>query len=293
MQKIVIDLFDDFPALIRRLGSDAKYDYFNNTWLNFIGRRLEDELGDGWMDDMHPDDFDRYFETFQKTFGREATFRYRIPADVEAYAVNHGHPEIMKTTDEKKRSLKIDYISEDIRNLIAESLDGADRVKEIVQDLKRFSRLDESKHKVADINAGLGSTINIVWNESKYKATLIKDFGNIPHIKCRPGPLSQVFMNLLINAVPAIDQHSEIRLKTWQDNGSINLTISDTGCWIPEDIQKRIFEPFYTTKEVGKGTGLGLSIDYDIIKKHNGEITVENEVGMESAFIISTPVAEI
>jgi two-component system NtrC family sensor kinase len=199
----------------------------------------------------------------------------------------------MKTTDEKKRSLKIDYISEDIRNLIAESLDGADRVKEIVQDLKRFSRLDESKHKVADINAGLGSTINIVWNESKYKATLIKDFGNIPPTKCRPGPLSQVFMNLLINAAHAIDQHGEIRLKTWQDNGSINITISDTGCGIPEDVQKRIFEPFYTTKEVGKGTGLGLGIDYDIIKKHSGEITVENEVGMESAIIISTPVAEI
>ena len=207
--------------------------------------------------------------------------------------MNHGHPEIMKTTDEKKRSLKIDYISEDIRNLIAESLDGADRVKEIVQDLKRFSRLDESKHKVADINAGLGSTINIVWNESKYKATLIKDFGNIPPTKCRPGPLSQVFMNLLINAAHAIDQHGEIRLKTWQDNGSINITISDTGCGIPEDVQKRIFEPFYTTKEVGKGTGLGLGIDYDIIKKHSGEITVENEVGMESAIIISTPVAKI
>lgn len=199
----------------------------------------------------------------------------------------------MKTTDEKKRSLKIDYISEDIRNLIAESLDGADRVKEIVQDLKRFSRLDESKHKVADINAGLGSTINIVWNESKYKATLIKDFGSIPPTKCRPGPLSQVFMNLLINAAHAIDQHGEIRLKTRQDNGSINITISDTGCGIPEDVQKRIFEPFYTTKEVGKGTGLGLGIDYNIIKKHSGEITVENEVGMESAIIISTPVAEI
>jgi PAS domain-containing protein len=80
MQKIVIDLFDDFPALIRRLGSDAKYDYFNNTWLNFIGRRLEDELGDGWMDDMHPDDFDRYFETFQKTFGERQPFdiEYRL-----------------------------------------------------------------------------------------------------------------------------------------------------------------------------------------------------------------------
>ena len=161
MQKIVIDLFDDFPALIRRFGSDAKYDYFNNTWLNFTGRRLEDELGDGWMDDMHPDDFDRYFETFQKTFGEMQPFDIES-ADVEAYAVNHGHPEIMKTTDEKKRSLKIDYISEDIQNLIAESLDSADRVKEIVQDLKSFSRLDESEHKVADINAGLGSTINIV-----------------------------------------------------------------------------------------------------------------------------------
>ena len=119
--------------------------------------------------------------------------------------MNQGHPEIMKTIDEKKRSLKIDYISEDIRNLIAESLDGADRVKKIVQDLKSFSRLDEAEHKVADINAGLESTINIVWNELKYKATLIKDFGNIPPTKCRPGQLNQVFMNLLINAAHAID----------------------------------------------------------------------------------------
>ena len=82
-------------------------------------------------------------------------------------------------------------------------------------------------------------------------------------------------------------------MKTWQDNGRINITISDTGCGIPEDVQKRIFEPFFTTKEVGKGIGLGLSIAYDVIKKHNGEITVESEVGIGSTFIISIPAAEI
>jgi len=174
--------------------------------------------------------------------------------------------DILKRLQEKKRSLKIDYITEDIESLIRESLDGADRVKMIVQDLKSFSRVDEAEHKSADINAGLESTINMVWNELKYKSTLVKEYGDIPMTKCTPGQLNQVFMNLLLNAAHAIEKQGEIRVRTWLEGGLINIAISDTGCGISNENQSRIFEPFFTTKEVGKGTGLGLSIAYDILK---------------------------
>jgi len=211
---------------------------------------------------------------------------------LESCTADQGSAEVLKQLLEKRRQLKIDYISEDIRSLIAESLDGADRVKKIVQDLKGFSRLDEAEYKMADINAGLESTINIVWNELKYKATVTREFGDIPQIKCRPGQLNQVFMNLLINAAHALGEHGEIRIKTWQDGEKINVAISDTGCGMPEEVRKRIFEPFFTTKEVGKGTGLGLSIAYDIIKKHDGEIRVDSIVGKGTTFTISIPVME-
>ncbi|MGO9954363.1 MAG: sensor histidine kinase, partial [Dissulfurispiraceae bacterium] len=194
--------------------------------------------------------------------------------------------------EEKKRSLKIDYIMEDITNLIKESHDGAERVKKIVQDLKSFSRIDEAEYKLADINSGLESTINIVWNELKYKATLSREYGDIPLTKCKPGQLNQVFLNLLVNASHAIDHNGEIKVQTWHEKGCIQIAITDTGSGIPEDIRSRIFEPFFTTKEVGKGTGLGLSIAYDIIKKHHGEIKVESTVGKGTTFTISIPVVE-
>lgn len=193
---------------------------------------------------------------------------------------------------ESKRLLKIDYILEDLGSLIKESLDGAERVKKIVQDLKSFSRIDEAENKMAYINAGLDSTINIVWNELKYKVTLKKEYGDIPMTKCNPGQLNQVFMNILVNAAHAIEKQGEITVKTWGDNGHIYVSVSDTGCGIPQDKINRIFEPFFTTKEVGKGTGLGLSIAYDIIKKHGGEVNVESEVGKGTAFTIKIPVVE-
>jgi PAS domain S-box-containing protein len=193
---------------------------------------------------------------------------------------------------EKKRALKIDFIAEDIESLINESLDGADRVKKIVQDLKGFSRIDEAEYKPADINAGIESTINIVWNELKYKANLVRDYGDIPLTKCNPGQLNQVFMNLLMNASQALPDRGEIKLKTWHESGIIFIQISDTGCGMTPEVQKRIFEPFYTTKDVGKGTGLGLSIAYDIIKKHSGEINVSSTVGKGTTFSISIPIVE-
>ena len=198
--------------------------------------------------------------------------------------------EVVKEQRRSRQDLKIDYSLQDIAQLLPESVDGVDRVRKIVQDLKSFSRVDEVEYKMADVNACIESTINIVWNELKYKATLKKEYGNLPLIKCYPQQLNQVFMNLLVNAVQAIEGQGEIRVKTWHENGSVMVTVSDTGCGIAEQNLNRIFEPFFTTKEVGKGTGLGLSITYDIVKKHEGEINVQSEPGKGTAFTVKIPV---
>ena len=190
---------------------------------------------------------------------------------------------------EARRSLKIDYVLDDSPTLIAESLEGAERVKRIVQDLKSFSRIDGTEYSAVDLNNVMDSTLNIVWNELKYKATVRKDYGPIHAIRCNPGQLGQVFMNLLLNAVQAIPESGEIGIRTWDDGSVVHVAISDTGVGIPEEKLHRIFEPFFTTKEVGAGTGLGLSIVYDIVKKHKGEIEVASEVGKGTVFTINIP----
>jgi len=191
---------------------------------------------------------------------------------------------------EQRTTLKIDYLIEDGRELIDESLEGAERVRSIVQNLKSFSRVDESECKPVDINDCLESTIKIVWNEVKYKATLVRDLETLPLIRCYPQQLNQVFMNLLVNASQAIETQGEIRVRTWLEGDSVYASVGDTGCGIPEEVLNRIFEPFFTTKEVGKGTGLGLSITYDIIKKHKGEIFVESRPGEGTTFTIRLPI---
>ena len=193
---------------------------------------------------------------------------------------------------EKRKALKLDYILDDGRELIKESLDGAERVRTIVQNLKSFSRVDEAECKHADINECIVSTINIVWNELKYKASLTKELGDIPLTKCHPQQINQVIMNLLVNASHAIEKQGEITVKTWHENGSIYASVKDTGCGMSPEVVNRIFEPFFTTKDVGKGTGLGLSITYDIIKSHNGEITVDSEPGIGTTFTVQLPVIE-
>ncbi|MEW6600666.1 MAG: ATP-binding protein [Nitrospirota bacterium] len=200
------------------------------------------------------------------------------------------YKEVSSEISNSRSKLKIDYVINDIKELINESLEGADRVKKIVQNLKSFSRVDEAEHKLADINECIESTLNIVWNELKYNATVKKEYGDIPVTECNPQQLNQVFMNLLVNAAQAIEKQGEIIIKTWNGDGTIHVTISDTGSGIPHDKIGKIFEPFYTTKEVGKGTGLGLSISYDIVKKHNGEITVESEAGKGTTFSVNIPV---
>jgi two-component system NtrC family sensor kinase len=188
-----------------------------------------------------------------------------------------------------RKSMKIDYILDDVGSLLEESRDGAERVRRIVQDLKSFSRLDEVEYKPADINECLESTLNMLRNEIKYVAEVVRDYGDLPMLNCYPQQMNQVFMNILINAVHAIEEHGEITLRTRLAGEAIRVVISDTGKGIAPEHIKRIFEPFFTTKEVGKGTGLGLSISYDIVKKHGGDIMVESEPGKGTTFTVRLP----
>ncbi|MCJ7577681.1 MAG: PAS domain S-box protein, partial [candidate division Zixibacteria bacterium] len=157
--------------------------------------------------------------------------------------------------DELKEQITLDFILGDFDKIISESQDGTQRVKSIVQNLRDFSHMDKGEFKFADINQGIESTLNIVWNELKYKAEVIKEYGDIPQIECLPQQLNQIFMNLLLNAAQAITTHGQIKIKTYRKDKDIIIEISDTGIGIPKDNIARIFEPFFTTKEVGKGTG--------------------------------------
>jgi PAS domain S-box-containing protein len=202
----------------------------------------------------------------------------------------------LKATDaieklgKKRKELKLDYIMQDVKQLITESLDGSDRVQKIVQGLNRFSREDNAEYKDTDINECIESSIKIVWTELKHKTTLTKNYGNFPHTKCYPQQLNQVFVNLLINAVQSIKKQGEIAINTWSKDGSIWIMVSDTGCGISKENQNKVFEPFFTTKEVGQGTGLGLSITYEIIQRHKGEITFESKAGKGTTFTIRIPI---
>jgi len=185
-----------------------------------------------------------------------------------------------------KDEIDLGFIMDDYSNVINESFEGMARVAKIVADLKDFAHIDKAELEHADLNKGIESTLNIVWNELKYKAQVIKDLGDIPPVKCYPQRLNQVFLNILVNAAQAIEDKGEIRVKTQADNGYVEIRISDTGKGIPPEIIPKIFDPFFTTKDVGKGTGLGLNMAYNIIQKHKGTIDVESEVGKGTTFII-------
>lgn len=191
-----------------------------------------------------------------------------------------------------RKEIDPDFVLEDLDQLIRQSLEGTDRVRKIVGDLKDFSHVDRSQLEYADINKGIESTLNIVWNELKYKATVQKDFGRLPPFLCYPQKLNQVFMNLLVNAGQAIDTKGEISIATRfveVPRPGVEVEVRDTGRGIPEEISSRIFEPFFTTKPVGKGTGLGLSVSYKIVRAHRGEIRVTSEAEKGSTFVVYLP----
>ena len=184
---------------------------------------------------------------------------------------------------------EIEYILTDGVDVIAESLNGAERVTKIVSDLRSFSRVDAMESEPMALSLCMESALNICRNGMKYAATIRKEYAPIPEVLCNPGQLNQVFLNLLVNAGQAISPPGEITLRCWHDEGFVYASVTDNGEGIPEEVRERLFEPFFTTKDVGKGIGLGLSVSYEIIKNHQGEILVASEMGKGSTFTVKLP----
>jgi signal transduction histidine kinase len=192
-----------------------------------------------------------------------------------------------------REKLDIRFLKDDLRALMNESKDGITRVKKIVQSLKDFSHVDVSEEwHFADLHNGLDSTLNIVHNEIKYKANVVREYGDIPEVECLSSQLNQVFMNLLVNAAHAIEERGTITVRTGQQGDGVWVEVADTGKGIAPEHLKKIFIPFFTTKPVGKGTGLGLSLSYGIIQKHHGRIKVESEPGKGTTFRVWLPVKQ-
>ncbi len=200
-------------------------------------------------------------------------------------------PELRQAIEQQRVALDMDFLKEDLPQLLDESDEGLTRVKKIVQDLKDFSRVDQSDWQDADLNAGLDSTLNVVMNEVKYKADVVKHYQAIPTVRCRAAQLNQVFMNLIVNAAHAITGRGVITLSTRQEGDWVCVSVQDTGSGMSEATLRRIFEPFFTTKPVGRGTGLGLSLSFSIVKKHGGRIEVESRQGEGSCFSVWIPIA--
>jgi Signal transduction histidine kinase regulating C4-dicarboxylate transport system len=192
-----------------------------------------------------------------------------------------------------REEIDLDFLREDIGPLFQDSIEGAVKVRRIIQDLLHFSRAGENQWEWVNLHDGLNSTLNIISNELKYKTDVILDYGKIPLVYCMPTQINQVLMNMLLNAAHAIDIHGEIRIKTGQTGEQVYISISDTGCGMTPEIKAKIFDPFFTTKRVGSGTGLGLSVAYGIIKKHQGRIDVESELGKGSVFTVWLPIAPV
>jgi signal transduction histidine kinase len=186
-----------------------------------------------------------------------------------------------------EQRLDVGDMLHDMQSLVAENRDGLDRVVKILRDLKNFSHMDDEQPQPADLNRLIEDALSLTRNELKYKTTVKTDFGELPPLLCHPGQLSQVFINMLINAAHAIETTGTISITTRLDGGQIVVKVSDTGSGIAPEVLPRIFDPFFTTKQRGTGTGLGLSIALEIVQKHGGQITVESRVGRGTTFTLT------
>jgi two-component system, NtrC family, sensor kinase len=207
-------------------------------------------------------------------------------------------PQVVAQLNSLRKDADLDFLLEDSHSLMVETREGLTRVKKIVLDLKNFSRVDDvAEWGEADLHLCFDATLNILANEIRHKAEVVKLYAEIPPVECLASQINQVILNLLVNAADAIGpQRGTITVRTGVDEGPEKeaqhawFEVSDTGCGMAQDALQRIFEPFYTTKPVGKGTGLGLSLSYGIVQGHNGRIDVSSEVGVGTRFRVTLPV---
>ena len=204
--------------------------------------------------------------------------------------------QILQRVADARQKNKIDLIMADLDDLMAESADGLVRIERIVKSLLGFARHRVNTVEDYDLNQGILDTLAIVNNKIKYLAAVDKDLGSIPCIQAMGGLINQVLLNLIMNAIQAIQDKAVkgiLSIKTFEKEGSVYCLITDNGIGIPKANLDHIFTPFFTTKPVGMGTGLGLSIAYDIIvHKHGGEITIDSEEGIGTTFILRLPLQQ-
>ena len=198
-------------------------------------------------------------------------------------------PPLLMLIAKTEEQADVEFAATNFPVLMTHTSEGTERIRSIVDRLRGFSHMATESFAEADMNAALDDTINLTWNELKYKATIVKEYGEVPRISCNIGEIKQVLVNLLVNAAQALKDKGTITLRTKEDAGNLVVQVADTGSGIPEEHLKRIFDPFFTTKPVGKGTGLGLWISATIIQKHGGNLTVDSVVGSGTTMTIALP----
>jgi len=203
--------------------------------------------------------------------------------------VEQASPEMARAIRQLEEELELATIRQEVGSFIADSKDGVERIKNIVVNLRNFSRLDEGERQRVDVTEGIRTTLKIIDHMIKPSIQVVELYEDIPMIECYPGLLNQVFMNLLVNACQAVGPSGKIEIRACIRSNRIIIEIIDNGCGMDDEVKAKVFDPFYTTKPVGSGTGLGLFTTYGIIQKHGGEITVESTPGVGSRFALNLP----
>ncbi|MFA6147605.1 MAG: ATP-binding protein [bacterium] len=189
-----------------------------------------------------------------------------------------------------RESLRVDAISEDAGDLLRQTLEGAERVRKIVADLKGFSHVDEEGEAPTDMNREIDRTLSVMTHEIPGGAAIVREFSPLPVIPCLPGAFNQMFLGLLRNAFQARREGLRVTIRTGVSGDRIRISLADNGPGIPADLRTRIFDPFFTTRDVGKGKGLGLTVAYDIVTAHGGTIDVEDTPGGGATFLVQLPI---
>ncbi|WP_432823100.1 sensor histidine kinase [Trichloromonas sp.] len=208
----------------------------------------------------------------------------------QAVARGEGGAALEAGAASRWRELKLDFISQDLAELLAQSIAGAERVKKIVADLRGFSHVDEMGCGTVNLNEELERTLSVLHSEIPADARILRQFGELPGVKAEAGLLCQVFLNLIRNALQARPEGLQLLLRSELEGESIRLSFVDNGPGVPDEIRSRIFEPFFTTREVGKGMGMGLTVAYDVVNRLGGTIEVQSRPGRGAAFILLLPV---
>jgi two-component system, NtrC family, sensor kinase len=199
-------------------------------------------------------------------------------------------PELTERIEALSKRVDMDYTLNNLDGLLKRTRDGLIRIQQIVKDLRAFARLDESDLNEVDLNAGIGSTVNIIQGHAKRKQVQITtELGPLPPVTCYPAKINQVVMNLIVNAIDACSEGGKVTVRTQSKGQGVRIDVIDTGCGIDPAIRDKIFDPFFTTKPVGVGTGLGLSISYGIVQEHGGSISVDSTPGQGSRFSVDLP----